>query len=167
MGRNIKIAILLFLGSTVLQLLLNIIINEQIISRIIYGVDYNTYFMNYYSGQSGLIGLISGSKMPYEWVFSISKFIIAILCVVILFLIIRKLKAKYTVTKKEFIIIMILFSILSLYNVILYIIKFYSIPPIKFFVLPILFIVLAFIGIYKMIYVKNEKIVVEDDKNVK
>lgn len=157
MRKNIKIITLLFLGSTVLQLLLNIIINEQIISRIIYGVDYNTYFMNYYSGQGGLIGLISGSKMPYEWVFSISKFVIAILCVIIIFLIIRKLKAKYTLTKREFITIMILFSILSLYHVISYIIKFYSIPPIKFFALPILFIVSAFIGIYKMMYLKFNK----------
>lgn len=157
MKKSIKIITLLFLGSTVLQLLLNIIINEQIISRIIYGVDYNTYFMNYYSEQGGLIGLISGSKMPYEWVFLLSKFVIAILCVIIIFLIIRKLKEKYTVTKRELIIIMTLFSILSLYNVILYIIKFYRIPPIKFFAIPILFIVSAFMGIYKMMYLKFNK----------
>lgn len=157
MKKNIFITIILFLASTVLQLLLNIIINEQIISRILYGVDYNTYFMNYYSGQGGLLGLISGSKMPYEWVFSISKFIIAILCVIIIFLIIKKLKTKYTVTKKDFTIIISLFSILSLYNVILYIVMFYNIPPIKFFVLPILFIMSAYIGIYKMMYLKSNK----------
>lgn len=157
MKKNIFITIILFLASTVLQLVLNIIINEQIISRILYGVDYNTYFMNYYSGQGGLLGLISGSKMPYEWVFSISKFIIVILCVIIIFLIIKKLKTKYTVTKKDFTIIISLFSILSLYNVILYIVMFYNIPPIKFFVLPILFIMSAYISIYKMMYLKSNK----------
>lgn len=50
-----------------------------------------------------------------------------------------------------------LFSILSLYNVILYIIKFYSIPPIKFFVSPVLFIVSAYVSIYKIIYLKDKK----------
>lgn len=157
MKKNIFITIILFLASTVLQLLLNIIINEQIISRILYGVDYNTYFMNYYSGQGDLLGLISESKMPYEWIFSVSKFIIAILCVITIFFIIKKLKTKYTVTKKDFITIMSLFSILSLYNVILYMIMLYSIPPIKFFVLPILFIISAYVGIYKMMYLKSNK----------
>ena len=157
MKKNIFITIILFLASTVLQLLLNIIINEQIISRILYGVDYNTYFMNYYSGQGGLLGLISESKMPYEWIFSVSKFIIAILCVITIFFIIKKLKTKYTVTKKDFITIMSLFSILSLYNVILYMIMLYNIPPIKFFVLPILFIISAYVGIYKMMYLKSNK----------
>ena len=117
MKKNIFITVILFLASSVLQLLLNIIINEQIISRILYGVDYNTYFMNYYSGKDGLLGLIFGNKMPYEWIFSLSKFVIAMLCVIIIFLIIKKLKAKYTITKREFIIIMSLFSILSLYNI--------------------------------------------------
>lgn len=157
MKKNFFITVILFLSSSVLQLLLNIIINEQIISRILYGVDYNTYFMNYYSGKGGLLGLISGNKMPYEWIFSLSKFVIAMLCVIIIFLIIKKLKAKYTVTKKEFIIIMSLFSILSLYNVILYIIKIYNIPPIKFFTLPVLFIVSTYVGIYKNMYLKDNK----------
>lgn len=92
--------------------------------------------------------------MPYEWVFLLSKFIIAILCVVLTFLIIRKLKVKYTVTKGEFITIMSLFSMLSLYHVIIYVIKLYSIPPIKFFILPALFIVSTYVGIYKMLYQK-------------
>ena len=157
MKKNIFITGILFLASSVLQLLLNIVINEQIISRILYGVDYSTYFMNYYSGQGGLLGLISENKMPYEWVFLLSKFAIAMLCVIIMFLIIKKLKTKYTITKKEFIIIMSLFSILSLYNVILYIIKFYSIPPIKFFTLPVLFIVSVYVGIYKIMYLKDNK----------
>lgn len=157
MRKSIFIAVILFLASSVLQLLLNSIINEQIIARILYGVDYHTYHMNYYSGTVGFLGLISESKMPYEWIFSLSKFIIAIACVMTTFLIIKKLKVKYTVTKKEFIMIMSLFSILSLYHVIIYIIKLYSIPPIKLFKLPVLFIVSVYIGIYKMLYQKCNK----------
>ena len=93
--------------------------------------------------------------MPYEWIFSISGFIIAISCVIIIFLIIKKLKIKYTVTKKEFITIMSLFSILSLYNVIWYIIVIHNIPPIKYFYLPILFIISVYIGIYKNMYLSK------------
>ncbi len=157
MKKNIFITIILFLVSTVLQQVLSFIINEQVISRILYGVDYNTYFMEYYSGSSGMIKMISGSSIPYEWVFSISNFIIAIVCVIIIFLIIKKLKTKYTITKKDFTIIMILFSTLSLYNVFLYIVMFYNIPPIKSFVWPILFIISAYVGIYKMMYLKSNK----------
>ena len=101
----------------------------------------------YYSGQHGLVGLISGDKMPYSWIFSISNIIIALLCVVIIFVIIKRLKIKYTITKKE----------LSLCNVILYIIKFHNIPPIKYFYLPLLFIVSVYIGIYENMYLKNIK----------
>ncbi len=156
MKKSIFIASILFLFSTILQLLLDSIINRQILSRILYGVDYYTYRDNYYSetGIVGFIRLISENKMPYEWVFSLSKFIIAILCVVLIFLVIRKLKEKYTVTKGEFITIMSLFSMLSLYHVIIYVIKLYSIPPINFFVLPTLFIVSTYVGIYKMLYQK-------------
>lgn len=156
MKKSIFITSILFLFSTILQLLLDSIINGQIISRILYGVDYYTYRENYYS-ETGIVGffrLVSVNKMPYEWVFSLSKFIIAILCVVVMFLIIRKLKVKYTVTKGEFITIMGLFSMLSLYHVIIYVIKLYSIPPIKFFILPTLFIVSTYVGIYKMLYQK-------------
>lgn len=156
MKKSIFITIILFLFSTILQLLLDNIINRQIIYRILYGVDYYTYRENYYS-ETGIVGffrLISENKMPYEWVFLLSKFIIAILCVVLIFLIIRKLKVKYTVTKGEFITIMSLFSMLSLYHVIIYVIKLYSIPPIKFFILPALFIVSTYAGIYKMLYQK-------------
>lgn len=156
MKKSIFITIILFLFSTILQLLLDNIINRPIIYRILYGVDYYTYRENYYS-ETGIVGffrLISENKMPYEWVFLLSKFIIAILCVVLIFLIIRKLKVKYTVTKGEFITIMSLFLMLSLYHVIIYVIKLYSIPPIKFFILPALFIVSTYVGIYKMLYQK-------------
>ena len=55
MKKSIFITVILFLFSTILQMLLNFIINEQIISRILYGVDYNTYFSNYYTGESRTI----------------------------------------------------------------------------------------------------------------
>ena len=118
MKKSVFISIILFLCSTILQMLLNFIVNEQLISRILYGVDYHTYFMNYYSRQGGLVSLISGDKMPYSWIFSISNIIIALLCVIIIFVIIKKLKPKYTITKKEFVMIMTIFSMLSLWNVI-------------------------------------------------
>ncbi len=155
MKKSIFISTILFLCSTILQMLLNFIVNEQVISRILYGVDYHTYFTNYHSGQGGLVSLISGDKMPYSWLFSISNIIIALLCVIIIFVIIKKLKTKYTTTKKEFIIIMAIFSILSLWNVILYIITLHNIPPIKYFYLPILFIISGYIGIYKNMYLKK------------
>ena len=155
MKKNILITVILFLVSTVLYQVLSTIINQQIISRILYGVDYNTYSMNYYDGVSGLINLISANKIPYEWVFLISNFIIAIICVSIIFLIIKKLKTKYTVTKKDFTIIITLFSVLSLYNVIIYIVMFYDIPPMKFFIIPILFIISTYICIDKMMYQKK------------
>ena len=156
MKKSVFISVILFLCSTILQMLLNFIVNKQVISRILYGVDYNTYFMNYYSKQGGLVALISGDKMPYSWVFSISNIIIALLCVIIIFVIIKKLKTKYTTTKKEFVMTMIIFSLLSLWNVILYIIKLHNIPTIKSFYLPILFIVSVYIGIYKNLYLKSK-----------
>lgn len=156
MKKSISLSIIIFLISSILQLILNIIINEQIISRILYGVDYNTYFMNYYSNQVGFIGLISGTKMPFEWVFSISKYVIAIFCCIMIFITVKKLKTKYKLTLNNFITTMVVFSLLSLYEVIIYIINFHAIPTIKFFVFPFLFIITTFISIYKFMYKTNK-----------
>lgn len=150
MKKIIKITVVLFLLTTILNILLNYIVTEQILSRILFGVDYNTYFTNYYSGTTGLLKLISENKMPYEWIFQLSKIIIAAICIFIAWITIKKLKNKYTVTKKEFIIIMIIFSMLSLYNIVFYILMFYRIPPAKFLVLPILYIVSVGTAIYKI-----------------
>ena len=155
MKKIFKITIIMFLVSSILQILLNYIINEQILSRILFGVDYSTYFMNYYQGMSGLIGLISDTKMPYEWLFTISKYIIIFGCVILLFFTIKKLSKNNTINKKEFYIIMGLFSLLALHEVILYISLYFRIPPMKFFVVPIIFIVSAYIFVYKMIYQAN------------
>lgn len=155
MKKIFKITIIMFLVSSILQRLLNYIINEQILSRLLFGVDYSTYFMNYYQGMSGFIGLISGAKMPYEWLFTISKYIIVFGCVILLFFTIKKLSKNNTLNKKEFYIIMGLFSLLALYEVILYISLYFRVPPMKFFVVPIIFIVSAYIFVYKMIYQSN------------
>ena len=152
MKKVFKITLIMFLVSSILQILLNYIINEQILSRILFGVDYSTYFMNYHQGMSGFIGLISGAKMPYEWLFTISKYIIVLFCVILLFFTIKKLSRNNTINKKEFYIIIGLFSLLALHDVILYIALYLRIPPIKFFIVPIIFIASAFVFVYKMIY---------------
>lgn len=155
MKKILKITVIMFLVSSILQILLNYIINEQILSRLLFGVDYSTYFMNYYQGMPGFIGLISDAKMPYNWLFTISKYIIVFGCVILLFFTIKKLSKNNTLNKKEFYIIMGLFSLLVLHDVILYIFLFFSIPPMNFFVVPIIFIVSAYTFIYKMIYQAN------------
>lgn len=152
MKKIFKITLIMFLVSSILQILLNYIINEQILSRLLFGVDYSTYFTNYYQGMSGLIGLISGAKMPYEWLFTISKYIIVLVCVILLFFTIKKLSRNNTINKKEFYIIIGLFSLLALHDVILYIALYLRIPPMKFFIVPIIFIASAFVFVYKMIY---------------
>ena len=155
MKKILKITIIMFLVSSILQSVLNYIINEQILSRILFGVDYSTYFMNYHQEMSGLIGLISNTEMPYEWLFTISKYIIVLACVIVLLFTIKKLNRNNTVNKKEFFIIMGLFSILVLYEVILYIALYFSIPTINFFIVPAIFIISAYIFIYKIMYQKN------------
>ena len=155
MKKILKITIIMFLVSSILQLLLNYMINEQIISRLLFGVDYSTYFMNYYQGMSGFVDLISDDKMPYEWIFIISKYIIVFVCVILLFFTIKKLSKKNTLCKKEFYIIMGLFSLLTLHNVLLYISLYFRIPPMNFFWVPIIFIFSAYIFVYKMIYQAN------------
>ena len=157
MKKIVVIIAVLFSVSTILQNVLTIVVNEQILSRVLFGVDYDTYLTNYYSGQNRLIDLISGSKMPYEWLFTLSKYMITILCIIITFLVIKEFKQKYTITKKEFVIIMSVFSILSLYDVILYIVMFQYIPPFKFFIIPCLFIFVVYMCIYKMMYLNNNK----------
>lgn len=57
MKKSIFITIILFLFSTILQLLLDNIINRQIIYRILYGVDYYTYRENYYS-ETGIVAFL-------------------------------------------------------------------------------------------------------------
>ena len=155
MKKIFKITIIMFLVRSILQILLNYVINKQILSRILFGVDYSTYFMNYYQGMSGLIGLISDAKMPYEWLFTLSKYIIIFGCVILLFFTIKKLSKNNTINKKEFFIIMGIFSLLALHEVILYISLYFRIPPMKFFVVPIIFIVSAYIFVYKMLYQAN------------
>ena len=152
MKKILKITIIMFLVTTMLRILLNWIINEQILSRILFGVDYNTYFMNYYQGMSGLLGLITNTKMPYEWLFTIFRYIIVLGCIILLFFTIKRISKNNNINKKEFYIIMGLFSLLTLYEVIIYSILYLRMPPMRFFIIPVIFIVSAFVFVYKMIY---------------
>ena len=90
--------------------------------------------------------------MPYQWIFTTSKYIIILACVILLFFTIKKLSKNNTINKEEFIIIMLLFSLLTLHDVILYIAVYLRIPPMKIFIVPVIFIVSAFIFVYKIIY---------------
>jgi len=155
MKKNIIIAVILFLTTTVLQILLNYIFNQQILSRILFGVDYNTYLTNYYSGITGFMGLISESKMPYEWLFTLSRNIMILVCIILAFVILKKMSTKYKLSTKDIIIVMIIFSILSLYNVIFSIILYHNIPSGKILTLPILFIITTFIGLNIFLREKN------------
>lgn len=154
MKKGLLIAIMLFLLTTVSATLLNYIINQQILSRILFGVDYNTYLTSYYSGTEGFIRLISESKMPYEQLFTFFKFIIIIICVSLEFVILRKMSTKYKLNKREFITAISSFSILSLYNVILNIVLYQKIPSANFFTMPIIFIITTIIALNK--YLKEK-----------
>ena len=152
----IKITIIMFLVSSILQLFLNYTINEQILSRLLYGMDYNTYISSQLQqGMKGLIWAISGNQMPYEWVFTISKWVIVLICVLLLFFTIKKLSKNNSLNKNEFYITIVLFSLLALYNVILHTIFLKSIPQMNYFSVPIVFIVSAGILSFKMLYKSN------------
>lgn len=155
MKKILRITIIMFLVTTILQILLNYIINEQILSRLLFGVDYNTYLMNYHQGMSGLIGLLSNTKMPYNWLFTISKYAIVLVCIIVLFFTIKKLSKNNTFNKKELYIIMVLFSLLTLHDVVYYVVLFFRIPPMSFFVIPIIFIISTFIFMDRMLYKAN------------
>lgn len=156
MKKIFKITIIMFLVSSILQILLNYIINEQILSRLLLGVDYSTYFMNYYQEMSEFIGFISDAPIPYEWLFTTSKYIIVFSCVILLFFTVKKLSTNNTLNKKDFYIIMGLFSLLTLHDVILYIYLYFRIPPMNIFIAPIIFIASAYVFVYKMIYQANK-----------
>jgi len=152
MKKILKITILLFIVSSIMQIALEYIINEQLLSRILYGVDYSTYFSNYATNGDNLMAVISGEKPAYSWLFTISKYVIGLVCVLLLFFTVKRLSKNNTLSKKELLIIIILFSILSLHTPILYVLVSLSIPPISYFIEPAIFIISAFIFLYKMLY---------------
>ena len=155
MKKILKITIILLIVSSLMQMALRYIINEQLLSRMLFGVDYSTFFSNYYaSNMKGLMNIVSGKKPPYSWLFTTSKYIIDLVCVLLLFLTVRKLSKNNTINKKELLIITILFSIITLYYPILFTIMLLSIPPLWYFFEPSIFIIAAFIFLYKMLYKK-------------
>lgn len=156
MKKKILIITLLFSVSTVLHVVLKYIINTQLLSRILYGVDLNMYINMKMTNSNGIIWLLSNDKIPYEWVFTLSNYIIIALCVFVTYIMTKKSGKKYTLNKKEFIIVMTIFAILSLYESIFSLITYHRITSLQILRVPILFIITAFIGIYKNMYRKTE-----------
>ena len=155
MKKKILIIVLFFSVSTVLYIALKYIVNTQILSRILYGVDLNTYINMKMTNSNGLVWLLSDDKMPYEWVFTLSNYIIIALCVFATYIMTKKLGKKYILNKQEFIIVMVIFAILSLYESIFTLITYHRIISLQILRVPILFIITAIIGSYKNMYKKQ------------
>ncbi len=149
MKKKIFIIIILFIVSIVLYNTLRYVVNTQILSRILYGMDFDTYIN---LQMKNINSLLSNDKMPYEWVFTISNYIILALCIIVTYITTKKIGEKYALSKKEFIIVMIIFSILSLYESIFSLITYHRIISFQILQVPILFIITAIIGSYKNIY---------------
>ena len=149
MKKKIFIIIILFIVSIVLYNTLRYVVNTQILSRILYGMDFDTYIN---LQMKNINSLLSNDKMPYEWVFTISNYIILALCIIVTYITTKKIGEKYALSKKEFIIVMIIFSILSLYESIFSLITYHIIISFQILQVPILFIITAIIGSYKNIY---------------
>ena len=154
MKKKIFITISLFIVSTVLCVSLKCILNTQILSRMIYGMDFNTYMNMQMQNDNGFTGLLSNKKMPYEWVFTLSNYMILALCIIATYIMTKKLGKKYTLSKKEITIVMVAFSILSLYELIFSLIMYHRIISLQILKVPILFIITVGIGTYKNIYKK-------------
>lgn len=149
MKKKIFIIIILFIVSIALYNTLRYVVNTQILSRILYGMDFDTYIN---LQMKNINSLLSNDKMPYEWVFTISNYIILALCIIVTYITTKKIGEKYALSKKEFIIVMIIFSILSLYESIFSLITYHRIISFQILQVPILFIITAIIGSYKNIY---------------
>ena len=154
MKKKMAIIIVLFITSTVLYSALKYVVNTQFISRILYGMDLNTYMNMQMQNINGFIGLLSNEKMPYEWIFTLSNYTIIVVCIIVTYIMTRNLGKKYSLNKKEITIAMIIFSILSLYELIYSLIIYHRIISLQILKVPILFVITAIIGTYKNIYKK-------------
>lgn len=154
MKKKVLILGILFLVSTVLCVVLKYVINTQILSRILYGMDLNTYMNMRLQSVSGFIGLLANDKMPYEWVFTLSNWIIVAFCIFVTYISTKKLGKKYSLNKNELIIVIIIFSILSLYESIFCLISYGRIISLQILRIPILFIITVIMGSIKNIYKK-------------
>lgn len=152
MKKKIFIISILFIVSTVLYIILKYVVNTQILARILYGMDLYTYMDMQMQNINGFISLLSNDKIPYEWVFTLSNYIIIVLCIICTYIMTKILGKKYILNKKEFIIVMFIFSILSLYQSVFYLIIYHKIISFQNLKAPILFIITAIIGSYKNIY---------------
>lgn len=154
MKKKMSIIIVLFITSTVLYSALKYVVNTQFISRILYDMDLNTYMNMQMQNINGFIGLLSNEKMPYEWIFTLSNYTIIVVCIIVTYIMTRNLGKKYSLNKKEITIAMIIFSILSLYELIYSLIIYHRIISLQILKVPILFVITAIIGTYKNIYKK-------------
>lgn len=153
MKKKISIIIILFIVSNVLYVTLKYVVNTQILSRILYGMDLNTY-MDMQMKNIGFMELLSNKKRPYEWIFTLSNYIIIVLCIISTYIMTKKLGKKYSLNKRESIIVIIIFSILSLYELLFSLFIYHRIISLKILIVPILFIIVVSIGTYKNIYKK-------------
>lgn len=156
MKKKMLVITFLFAVSSILYVALKYVINTQILSRILYGMDFNTYMNMQLQSVNGFIGLLSNDKMPYEWVFTLCNYIIVALCVVVIYIVTKKLGKKYTLNKNDIIIVMVVFSILSLYESIFSLIAYHRIISLQILRVPILFIITAIIGSIRNMYKKQD-----------
>lgn len=154
MKKKISIIIILFIVSNVLYVTLKYVVNTQILSRILYGMDLNTYMDMQMQNINGFIWLLSNKKRPYEWIFTLSNYIIIVLCIIAIYIMTKKIGKKYSLNKKESIIVIIIFSMLSLYELLFSLFIYHRIISLKILIVPILFIIVVSIGTYKNIYKK-------------
>ena len=159
MKKSILIISLLFLVSTILYIALKYVVNTQILSRILYGMDFNTYMNMQLQSANGFIGVLSNNKMSYDWVFTLSNWIIIAVCVFATYRMTKRIGRKYVLNKNELISIIIIFSILSSYELIFSLISYHRIISLQILEVPILFIIVVIIGSIKNLYKEqnNEK----------
>ena len=152
MKKKIIIISLLFLVSTILYIALKYVVNTQILSRILYGMDFNTYMNMQLQSANGFIGVLSNNKMSYDWVFTLSNWIIIAVCVFATYRMTKRIGRKYVLNINELISIIIIFSALSLYELIFSLISYHRIISLQILKAPILFIIVVIIGSIKNMY---------------
>lgn len=122
-------------------------------------MDFNTYMNMQLQSANGFIEVLSNNKMSYDWVFTLSNWIIIVVCIFVTYIMTKRIGRKYVLNKNEFISIIIIFSILSLYELIFSLISYHRIISLQILETPILFIIVVIIGSIKNLYKEqnNEK----------
>ena len=152
MKKKIIIISLLFLVSTILYVALKYVVNTQILSRILYGMDFNTYMNMQLQSASGFSEVLFNNKISYDWVFALSNWIIIVVCFVATYIMTKRIGSKYVLNKNELISIITIFSVLSSYELIFSLISYHRIISLQILEAPILFIIVVIIGSIKNMY---------------